>query len=201
MDHLSVGLNSVPQSILVRRLLLRQLRVTLNKGQIFSLSIGSFPSCFLLIAGALLCHSVFCRSVVSVRGAVLCPQPGPTLHREDDPLPVCAQQCQRPAGMEWRNYSVRWHLDYVNCSCVVFVYICVIIKSPEYVVSQSASGELQEVYMIFISCYIILLVQKSLLGARILQKEQKLCGAHIAKYSWLIKNLQHSATIFKNLQL
>ncbi|XP_072231093.1 phospholipid transfer protein C2CD2L isoform X2 [Leuresthes tenuis] len=32
-DHLSVGLNSAAQSILVRRLLLRQLRVTLNKGQ------------------------------------------------------------------------------------------------------------------------------------------------------------------------
>ncbi|XP_026183899.1 phospholipid transfer protein C2CD2L [Mastacembelus armatus] len=33
MDHLSVGLNSVPQSVLVRQLLLRQLRVTLSKGQ------------------------------------------------------------------------------------------------------------------------------------------------------------------------
>ncbi|CAJ1064095.1 phospholipid transfer protein C2CD2L isoform X2 [Xyrichtys novacula] len=33
MDHLSVGLNSAPQSILVRRLLLRQLRATLSKGQ------------------------------------------------------------------------------------------------------------------------------------------------------------------------
>ncbi|XP_070839849.1 phospholipid transfer protein C2CD2L [Chaetodon trifascialis] len=33
MDHLSVGLNPVPQSVLVRRLLLRQLRVTLTKGQ------------------------------------------------------------------------------------------------------------------------------------------------------------------------
>ncbi|XP_034746722.1 phospholipid transfer protein C2CD2L isoform X2 [Etheostoma cragini] len=33
MDHLSVGLNSVPQSVLVRRLLLRQLRATLSKGQ------------------------------------------------------------------------------------------------------------------------------------------------------------------------
>ncbi|XP_049897301.1 phospholipid transfer protein C2CD2L isoform X4 [Epinephelus moara] len=33
MDHLTVGLNSVPQSVLVRRLLLRQLRVTLSKGQ------------------------------------------------------------------------------------------------------------------------------------------------------------------------
>ncbi|XP_041863758.1 phospholipid transfer protein C2CD2L isoform X2 [Melanotaenia boesemani] len=33
MDHLSVGLNSAPQSVLVRRLLLRQLRVTLSKGQ------------------------------------------------------------------------------------------------------------------------------------------------------------------------
>ncbi|XP_044079761.1 phospholipid transfer protein C2CD2L isoform X1 [Siniperca chuatsi] len=33
MDHLSVGLNSVSQSVLVRRLLLRQLRATLNKGQ------------------------------------------------------------------------------------------------------------------------------------------------------------------------
>lgn len=33
MDHLSVGLNSVPQSVLVRRLLLQQLRVTLSKGQ------------------------------------------------------------------------------------------------------------------------------------------------------------------------
>lgn len=32
-DHLSVGLNSVPQSVLVRRLLLRQLRATLSKGQ------------------------------------------------------------------------------------------------------------------------------------------------------------------------
>lgn len=33
MDHLSVGLNSAPQSVLVRRLLLRQLSVTLSKGQ------------------------------------------------------------------------------------------------------------------------------------------------------------------------
>ncbi|XP_033489879.1 phospholipid transfer protein C2CD2L isoform X3 [Epinephelus lanceolatus] len=33
MDHLAVGLNSVPQSVLVRQLLLRQLRVTLSKGQ------------------------------------------------------------------------------------------------------------------------------------------------------------------------
>ncbi|KAM4545272.1 phospholipid transfer protein C2CD2L isoform 2-T2 [Odontesthes bonariensis] len=33
VDHLSVGLNSAAQSVLVRRLLLRQLRVTLNKGQ------------------------------------------------------------------------------------------------------------------------------------------------------------------------
>uniref|UniRef100_A0A3Q0RS90 C2cd2 like n=1 Tax=Amphilophus citrinellus TaxID=61819 RepID=A0A3Q0RS90_AMPCI len=33
MDRLSVGLNSVSQSVLVRRLLLRQLRVTLSKGQ------------------------------------------------------------------------------------------------------------------------------------------------------------------------
>ncbi|XP_044225491.1 phospholipid transfer protein C2CD2L [Thunnus albacares] len=33
MEHLSVGLNSVPQSVLVRRLLLRQLRATLSKGQ------------------------------------------------------------------------------------------------------------------------------------------------------------------------
>ncbi|XP_034539583.1 phospholipid transfer protein C2CD2L isoform X2 [Notolabrus celidotus] len=33
MDHLSVGLNSAPQSVLVRRLLLRQLRATLSKGQ------------------------------------------------------------------------------------------------------------------------------------------------------------------------
>ncbi|XP_070773902.1 phospholipid transfer protein C2CD2L [Enoplosus armatus] len=33
MDHLSVGLNSVPQSVLVKRLLLRQLRATLSKGQ------------------------------------------------------------------------------------------------------------------------------------------------------------------------
>ncbi|XP_059208050.1 phospholipid transfer protein C2CD2L isoform X2 [Centropristis striata] len=33
MDHLSVGSNSVPQSVLVRRLLLRQLRATLSKGQ------------------------------------------------------------------------------------------------------------------------------------------------------------------------
>ncbi|KAM7397876.1 hypothetical protein PAMA_005961 [Pampus argenteus] len=33
VEHLSVGLNSVPQSILVRRLLLRQLRATLSKGQ------------------------------------------------------------------------------------------------------------------------------------------------------------------------
>ncbi|KAK5858375.1 hypothetical protein PBY51_002519 [Eleginops maclovinus] len=33
MDHLSVGLNSVPQSVLVRRLLLRQLKATLSKGQ------------------------------------------------------------------------------------------------------------------------------------------------------------------------
>uniref|UniRef100_A0A8C4DAG2 C2cd2 like n=1 Tax=Dicentrarchus labrax TaxID=13489 RepID=A0A8C4DAG2_DICLA len=33
MDHLSVGLNSVSQSVLVRRLLLRQLRATLSKGQ------------------------------------------------------------------------------------------------------------------------------------------------------------------------
>lgn len=33
MDHLSVGSKSVPQSVLVRRLLLRQLRVTLSKGQ------------------------------------------------------------------------------------------------------------------------------------------------------------------------
>lgn len=32
MDHLSVGLNSAPQSVLVRRLLLRQLRATLSKG-------------------------------------------------------------------------------------------------------------------------------------------------------------------------
>lgn len=32
MDHLSVGLNSVSQSVLVRRLLLRQLRATLSKG-------------------------------------------------------------------------------------------------------------------------------------------------------------------------
>ncbi|XP_028451022.1 phospholipid transfer protein C2CD2L isoform X2 [Perca flavescens] len=33
MDYLSVGLNPVPQSVLVRRLLLRQLRATLSKGQ------------------------------------------------------------------------------------------------------------------------------------------------------------------------
>ncbi|KAM9846725.1 phospholipid transfer protein C2CD2L isoform 2-T2 [Aulostomus maculatus] len=33
MEHLSVGLNSVPQSVLMRRLLLRQLRATLSKGQ------------------------------------------------------------------------------------------------------------------------------------------------------------------------
>ncbi|KAM3601779.1 uncharacterized protein V6R79_018863 [Siganus canaliculatus] len=33
LDHLSVGLNSPPQTDLVRRLLLRQLRVTLSKGQ------------------------------------------------------------------------------------------------------------------------------------------------------------------------
>uniref|UniRef100_A0A672FR19 Synaptotagmin-like mitochondrial and lipid-binding domain-containing protein n=1 Tax=Salarias fasciatus TaxID=181472 RepID=A0A672FR19_SALFA len=33
MDHLSVGLNSVSQSVLVRRLLLRQLSATLSKGQ------------------------------------------------------------------------------------------------------------------------------------------------------------------------
>ncbi|XP_045895444.1 phospholipid transfer protein C2CD2L [Micropterus dolomieu] len=33
MDHLSVGLNSISQSCLVRRLLLRQLRATLSKGQ------------------------------------------------------------------------------------------------------------------------------------------------------------------------
>ncbi|KAM7374230.1 hypothetical protein PAMP_006901 [Pampus punctatissimus] len=32
-EHLSVGLNSVPQSVLVQRLLLRQLRATLSKGQ------------------------------------------------------------------------------------------------------------------------------------------------------------------------
>ncbi|KAM6983907.1 phospholipid transfer protein C2CD2L isoform 2-T2 [Tautogolabrus adspersus] len=32
MDHLSVGLNSAPQSVLVRRLLLRQLGATLSKG-------------------------------------------------------------------------------------------------------------------------------------------------------------------------
>ncbi|KAI4813764.1 hypothetical protein KUCAC02_002994 [Chaenocephalus aceratus] len=33
MDHPSVGLNSVPQSVVVRRLLLRQLTATLSKGQ------------------------------------------------------------------------------------------------------------------------------------------------------------------------
>ncbi|TKS83953.1 Phospholipid transfer protein C2CD2L [Collichthys lucidus] len=33
LDRLSVGLNSVPQSVAARRLLLRQLRVTLSKGQ------------------------------------------------------------------------------------------------------------------------------------------------------------------------
>ncbi|KAE8288276.1 Phospholipid transfer protein C2CD2L [Larimichthys crocea] len=33
LDRLSVGLNSVPQSVVARRLLLRQLRVTLSKGQ------------------------------------------------------------------------------------------------------------------------------------------------------------------------
>ncbi|XP_023135967.2 phospholipid transfer protein C2CD2L isoform X1 [Amphiprion ocellaris] len=33
MDHLSVGLNSVSQTVLVRRLLLRQLRATLSRGQ------------------------------------------------------------------------------------------------------------------------------------------------------------------------
>ncbi|XP_070699186.1 phospholipid transfer protein C2CD2L [Pempheris klunzingeri] len=33
MDHLTVGLNSVSQSVFVRRLLLQQLRVTLSKGQ------------------------------------------------------------------------------------------------------------------------------------------------------------------------
>ncbi|XP_061903776.1 phospholipid transfer protein C2CD2L isoform X1 [Entelurus aequoreus] len=33
MEHLSVGLKPVPQSVLVRRLLLRQLRATLSKGQ------------------------------------------------------------------------------------------------------------------------------------------------------------------------
>lgn len=100
MDHLSVGLNSVPQSVLVRRLLLRQLRATLSKGQIFSLSVRSFLPCFLLIAEVSLCRCGFCRSVVQIRGAVLCPEPGPTLHGEVDPLPVCAQQPRRPTGME-----------------------------------------------------------------------------------------------------
>lgn len=42
MDHLSVGINSAPQSVLVRRLLLRQLRATLSKGQIF------FPQCHII---------------------------------------------------------------------------------------------------------------------------------------------------------
>ncbi|XP_062288921.1 phospholipid transfer protein C2CD2L isoform X1 [Scomber scombrus] len=54
MDHLSVGLNSVPQSVLVRRLLLRQLRATLSKGQIYSLSFRSFQS-----AEVSLCLDVF----------------------------------------------------------------------------------------------------------------------------------------------
>ena len=42
MDLLAVGLNS--QSVLVRRLQLRQLRATLSKGQIFSIGVRSFPS-------------------------------------------------------------------------------------------------------------------------------------------------------------
>lgn len=54
MDHLSVGLNSVSQSVLVRRLLLRQLRATLSKGQVFSLSLRSFLSGLLLTADVLL---------------------------------------------------------------------------------------------------------------------------------------------------
>lgn len=110
MDHLSVELNSVSQSILVRRLQLRQLSVTLSKGQIFStqrriISVQLSADCWGLIAS--LC---VCRSVVQIRGAVLHPEPGPTLHREDNPLPACAQQPRHPTGVEWRCYSVRKHL-------------------------------------------------------------------------------------------
>lgn len=59
VEHLSVGLNSVPQSVLVRRLLLRQLRATLSKGQIYSLSFRSFQSSSLLIARVSLRRCVF----------------------------------------------------------------------------------------------------------------------------------------------
>lgn len=108
MEHLSVGLSSVSQSIPVRRLLLRQLRATSHKGQRSSLTSTSLPLGLPPINKMSLC---VCRSVVQTRGAVLRPEPGPTRHREENPLPVCPQQPCRLAGMERRRHSVRRHLQ------------------------------------------------------------------------------------------
>lgn len=57
VDHLSGGLNSASQRVSVRRLILRQLRVTLSKGQLYSPSTGSFPPIFLLGAEVSLHHT------------------------------------------------------------------------------------------------------------------------------------------------
>lgn len=71
MDHLSVGSKSVPPSVLVRRLQLRQLRVTLSKGRIFPLLlVWSFLPNFLRLADGVLCR---CASTGQwVRLAELC---------------------------------------------------------------------------------------------------------------------------------
>lgn len=101
MDHLTVGLNSVPQSVVVvRRLQLRQLRATLSKGQ--TSRSGVFQMCsFLPLRCRLTVWPVcVCRSVVQVWGAVLRPEPGPAVHGDDHTLPVCAQHGRRPAGVE-----------------------------------------------------------------------------------------------------
>lgn len=71
MDHLSVGSKSVPQSVLVRRLLLRQLRVTLSKGLMLSLLlVRSFLPNLLPLADVVLCR---CASTGQwVRSGELC---------------------------------------------------------------------------------------------------------------------------------
>lgn len=101
VDHLSAGLKPAPQTVLARRLLLRQLSATLWKGQMLFHRDGSLLSAFPLIADASLC-----RSVVQIGGGVLCPERGPAFHRDDDPLPACAQRQQRSIRVEWRNQPV-----------------------------------------------------------------------------------------------
>lgn len=92
-DHLSVRLNSLNQNVSVKRLMLRQLRATLNKGRtcVFVPEHRLISARLPADSRGLTVWLSLRRSLVQIRGAVLCPQPGPTLHREGDMLPACAQ--------------------------------------------------------------------------------------------------------------